>query len=163
VGKTFFEDGISKSIKHFMKERISEKGFEVEFSRNFKNQQWNKLFVNSVINPITAITRTQNGVVLSEELKGTVKEIIQECVSVACKEGYHAKMDSILDLVYSIASKTSSNTSSMLQDLLKGKRTEIDSINGYLIGLARKHSISIPVNEALYALVKSIENAESKK
>jgi 2-dehydropantoate 2-reductase len=46
----------------------------------------------------------------------------------------------------------------MLQDVLKGKKTEIDSINGYIVHLARKHSLSVPVNETLYALIKALEN-----
>jgi len=48
------------------------------------------------------------------------------------------------------------NTSSMLQDVLKGKMTEIDSINGHVIRLAKKHKITASVNETLCELVKSI-------
>jgi 2-dehydropantoate 2-reductase len=44
----------------------------------------------------------------------------------------------------------------MLQDVQKKKMTEIDSINGYIIQLARKYDIEVPVNEALYGLVKSM-------
>ena len=44
---------------------------------------------------------------------------------------------------------------SMLQDVLNNKTTEIDSINGYIIRLAQKHSIPVPVNEALYGLIKT--------
>ena len=61
-----------------------------------------------------------------------------------------------MEMVYSVAEKTSGNTSSMLQDVLKGRMTEIDSINGYIIRLAKKHKIEVPVNEALYELVKSV-------
>jgi 2-dehydropantoate 2-reductase len=43
----------------------------------------------------------------------------------------------------------------MLQDVLKGRMTEIDSINGYIVGLAKKHGLEAPVNEAMVALVKS--------
>ena len=157
-GKTVFEDGIGPEIKHFMKEMFQQKGFEIEFAKDFKNHQWNKLFVNSVINPITAMTRKHNGIVLSKSLEGSVEKIVEECVSVAAKEGCIANKDIVLDLVHSIARKTSMNTSSMLQDVLRGRMTEIDSINGYVIGLARKHGIKVPANETLYALVKSMED-----
>jgi 2-dehydropantoate 2-reductase len=156
MGKTILDGAIDPEVKQFMKERFEEKGFEIEFSADFKIHQWNKLFVNSVINPITALTGKQNGIVLSKCLEDTIERIVGECLSVAVEEGYEADKNSVLDLVYSVASKTSSNTSSMLQDLRKGKMTEIDSINGYVIGLAKKHSISVPVNETLYSLVKSI-------
>jgi len=50
------------------------------------------------------------------------------------------------------------NTSSMLSDTINRKRTEIESINGYVIRAAKKHNISVPVNETLYAMIKTIEN-----
>lgn len=161
MGKTVLEDGINPKLKRFMKERFEEKGFEIEFSRNFNTHQWNKLFVNSVINPITALTRKQNGIVLFPQLVDTVERIVEECVSVASKEGCEADKDSVLNFVYSVSSKTKMNTSSMLQDVLRGKMTEIDSINGYVVRIARKHAITVPVNEALYALIKSIENGKN--
>ncbi len=157
-GETVFEDVINPEIKHFMKERFEEKGFEILFTSDFKSYQWNKLFVNSVINPITALTRKQNGVVLSESLGNTVEKIVGECVSVANKEGCQSDKNIVLNLVYSVATRTSLNTSSMLQDLSKGKKTEIDSINGYIIKLAKKYSMAIPANETLYSLIKAIES-----
>ena len=61
-----------------------------------------------------------------------------------------------LQLSVRLRKTTRRNTSSMLQDVQKKKMTEIDSINGYIIQLARKHDIEVPVNEALYGLVKSM-------
>lgn len=158
IAKTVFEDGIGPEIKHFMGKMFEEKGFEIEFAKDFKNRQWNKLFVNSVINPITALTRRHNGIVLSNYLEGAVEKIVEECVSVAAKEGCIADKDIVLDLVHSIALKTSMNTSSMLQDVQRCRMTEIDSINGYVVSLARKHGMKVPVNDTLYALVKSMED-----
>jgi 2-dehydropantoate 2-reductase len=69
------------------------------------------------------------------------------------------EIDSVgaLDLVLSVASRTATNTSSMLQDVLKGRKTEINSINGYVVALGKKHSLDVPVNETLYSLVKVTE------
>lgn len=159
-GKTVFENGIPEEIKRFMKARFDEKGFEIEFAHDFKIQQWNKLFANAVINPITAITREKNGIVLSKHLEETVEKVIDECAAAAEKEGLDLDKSEVLKFVCSVARKTSMNTSSMLQDVLKRKKTEIDSINGYVIRLAKKHGIGVPVNETLYALVKSIEDNE---
>lgn len=156
-GKTVFEYGIPEEMKQFMKTRFEEKGFEIEFAHDFKIQQWNKLFANAVINPITAITRKENGIVLSKHLKRTVEKIVDECVDVAEKEGLHLNKKEVLKFVRSVAEKTSMNTSSMLQDVLKGNRTEIDSINGYVVRLAKKHGIRVPMNETLCALVKSLK------
>ena len=154
-GKSIFEDKIAEDKEKFIWERFSEKGFDIEFPPDFEEHQYGKLFVNSVINPITALTRQQNGIVLSSVLKNTVEGAVREAVKVAAKEGIKKDEKSVIELVYSIAEKTSGNTSSMLQDVLKGRITEIDSINGYIIALAKKHKIEVPVNEALYAMVKA--------
>lgn len=154
-GKTILEDKIGVDKKKFMRDRFFEKGFEMEFAPDFREHQYNKLFVNSVINPITALTRRENGIVLSSVLKNTVEGAIRETVNVAAKEGIIRDEKEVIEVVYSVAEKTFSNTSSMLQDVSKGRMTEIDSINGHIIRLAKKHNIEVPVNEALYGLVKS--------
>ena len=61
-----------------------------------------------------------------------------------------------LDLVFSVAEKTAANTSSMLQDVLHGRSTEIEAINGYIVRQGRNNGIAVPVNEALYSMVWSI-------
>ncbi|MDD1753923.1 MAG: hypothetical protein LUQ38_12650, partial [Methanotrichaceae archaeon] len=111
----------------------------------------------AVINPITAITREKNGIVLSIEHEYVVEKIIEECLSVAKEEGYFFSKISVLESVLSVVSKTFMNTSSMLQDVLNGKQTEIASINGYVIKLADKHAIPVPINNTLFALVKVME------
>ena len=155
MGKTILEDKIGMDKKKVMQDRFFEKGFEMQFSQDFKEQQYSKLFVNSVINPITALTRRENGIVLSPALKNTVEGAVREAVNVAAKEGIKRDETSVIEAVYSVAERTSGNTSSMLQDVLKGKKTEIDAINGYIIRLAKKHNIEAPVNEALYELTKT--------
>lgn len=154
-GKTIIEEKIDEDLKKFMVARFLEKGFEIEFAPDFEEHQYSKLFVNAVINPITALTRRQNGIVLSSFLKNTVQAAVREAVNVAAKEGMRRDEKSVMEMVCSVAEKTSGNTSSMLQDMLKGRITEIDSINGYIIRRARKHKVEVPVNEALFELVKS--------
>ncbi|MDD2755530.1 MAG: 2-dehydropantoate 2-reductase [Methanothrix sp.] len=159
-GKTIIEERMREDLKKFMAARFQEKGFEIEFAPDFKDHQYSKLFANAVINPITALTRRENGIVLSSLLKSTVQGVVREAVAVAAMEGIRREEKSVRKMVYSVAEKTSGNTSSMLQDLLKGRITEIDSINGYIIRQARKHKIEVPVNEALYELVKSATSAD---
>ncbi len=160
MGKTIFEEKMSVDKKNFLRERFLEKGFEIEFAQNFKEHQYDKLFVNVVINPITALTRRENGIVLSPALKNTVEGAIREAVNVAATEGIDKNEKSVLEVIYSVAEMTSVNTSSMLQDVLNGRITEIDSINGYIIRLAKKHKIEVPVNEAIYGLVKSVTGSK---
>ncbi|VVB69413.1 Uncharacterised protein [uncultured archaeon] len=157
--KTILEHAISESerMRDFFRRRFQEKGFEIEFAIDFKIDQWNKLIVNAVINPITAITCEKNGIILSATLQSTVESIVKECIDVARREAISLDEESALEHVRSVAFKTALNTSSMLQDRLLGRRTEIDSINGYVVHLAKKHGLTLPVNEALCALVRSME------
>lgn len=155
-GKTILQDGISEAERDFLAESFSEKGFEIEFAPDFQRQQFLKLLVNAAINPITALTRRQNGIVLQPALGGTVQAVVAEAVAVAAAEELEIPEEEALDLVFSVAEKTAANTSSMLQDVLHGKRTEIETINGYIVRQGGKHGIAVPVNEALYGVVWSI-------
>jgi 2-dehydropantoate 2-reductase len=153
VGKTVLQDDIGQEERRLLEERFSEKGFEIEFSPDFRRHQFLKLLVNAAINPITALTRRQNGVILSPALKGTVEAVVAEAAAVAAAEGLAISEEEARALVFAVAEKTAANTSSMLQDVLRGRRTEIEAINGYIVRRAEEHGIATPVNEALYGLV----------
>ncbi len=155
-GRTAIEARLDEGMQKHLRQRLAEKGFEVDFPADYAVQQWNKLFVNAVINPITALTGQENGAILSPLLQGTARQIVREAVAVAVREGISADEAGVFDLVNSVAGKTAANTSSMLQDVLKGRMTEIDSINGYVVRLAGRHGLEAPVNEAMVALVKSM-------
>ncbi len=64
---------------------------------------------------------------------------------------------SVLEFVRKVAESTAGNTSSMLQDVLRGRRTEIDAINGFVLDRAREHEMEAPGNEVLWGMVKAIE------
>lgn len=154
-GKTVIQDGMGREEMDFLTERLSEKGFEIEFSRDFSRQQYQKLLVNAAINPITALTRRQNSIILSPVLKSTVERVVAEAVAVAAADGVAIQEMEAFNLVLSVAERTAANTSSMLQDVLRGRRTEIEAINGYLVRQGKKHGIAVPANEALYGMVKA--------
>ena len=154
-GKTVIQDGMGREEMDFLTERLSEKGFEIEFSRDFSRQQYQKLLVNAAINPITALTRRQNSIILSPVLKSTVERVVAEAVAVAAADGVAIQEMEAFNLVLSVAERTAANTSSMLQDVLRGRRTEIEAINGYIVRQGKKHGIAVPANEALYGMVKA--------
>ena len=154
-GPTLLDQGLPGELESFMRSRFEARGFLIDFVPDFKRQQWNKLFINSVINPIAALARQQNKVILYPVLQSTVKRVVEEGVAVARAEELNFDPDAVLELVLSVAEKTGENSCSMLQDVLNNKTTEIDSINGYIVRLAEKHSIAVPVNEILYGLIKA--------
>ena len=116
---------------------------------------WNKLVVNCVVNPLSALFHVRNCELVSGSLKTVRHGIVRECVEVGKAEGITFPKDLEKKVDEKISSYT--NFSSMYQDVMKGKKTEIDFLNGKVVELGRKHDIPTPVNETLVCLVKFME------
>ena len=125
-------------------------------SKNIKHDVWKKVIFNCIINPLTAILRVENKNICDEKLNPLNKLIIKECLEVAEKDGISFDFDFLAALHDEF--KSSSNISSMQQDLLKGKKTEIDYLNGAVVELGRKYKIECPVNKALAEIIKLLES-----
>jgi 2-dehydropantoate 2-reductase len=120
-----------------------------------KDEMWQKLVVNCVINPINAITRAEVGAIADERLRPLKQLIVDECRRVAARDGVELAADFVdrIDRQYA----PSRNLSSMQQDLLKGRRTEIDFLNGGVVSLGAHYGIACPVNQALTMIIKAME------
>jgi 2-dehydropantoate 2-reductase len=116
---------------------------------------WRKLVLNCVINPLTALYQVRNKDVAVESLRGVINNIVNECRDVAAKEGVTIDQD-MAKKVYDMAAKYS-NMSSMCQDIIKGKKTEIDFLNGRVSELGRRYGVATPVNDTLSALIHYLE------
>ena len=68
-----------------------------------------------------------------------------------------------ITLTYDVARKTANNKNSMLQDIQKGNRTEIDFINGKIVSYAEELGVEVPVNKTLTYLIKGVEFSNQKK
>ncbi|HEY2151869.1 MAG TPA: 2-dehydropantoate 2-reductase [Vicinamibacterales bacterium] len=132
-------------------------GLEATVSPRIKDEMWRKLIVNCVINPVNAITRTEVGAIADHRLDPLKRLIVDECVSVARRDG--VEFDE--DLVDAINRRyaPSRNLSSMQQDLLQGRRTEIDFLNGAVVRLGETFGIPCPVNQALTTIIRQMESA----
>jgi 2-dehydropantoate 2-reductase len=129
---------------------------DVAWHNNIRPQLWQKLAVNCVINPLTALWNCPNG-----ELKNhpqLVATLCNEIASVIEREGLHTSADDIRCYVEQIIDSTAENISSMLQDVRGLRHTEIDYITGYLLKRARAHGINVPENARLYDMVKRKES-----
>ncbi len=121
---------------------------------------WEKIFINIGINPFGAITRLTNGELLEiEGIRNLMAEAVNEAVKVAKKKEIKLSEKDFVESMYDVARKTSENKNSMLQDVLRGKKTEIDFINGKIVKYAKELGIKVPINETLTYLVKGIEKA----
>ena len=141
-----------------IREIFNKVGLETRISRDVKALIWSKLIINVGINALTAITRLNNGKLT--ELEGTrkiLREAVTEAVKVAKRKRIKLIYDDPLAKVEAVCEATSGNVSSMLQDILRKKRTEIDFINGVIVRQGQELGIATPVNSILVDLVKTIE------
>jgi len=139
-------------------EVINISGLPAKFVENIHELIFLKLAVNAVINPITAILRVKNkAIVECSYLRKLAEGLVNEVIAVAKARGVNLHYENVIGTVLKVAEKTGENISSMLQDIMKGKRTEIDFINGAIVKLGERFNIPTPVNKCLYLLVKSIE------
>ena len=148
-----------------------------EVSDNILGISWSKLAINCSINAITAISGRTLGEVLKKKFgKEIFFSIYKETVNVANKLGiklekikidpyilysneetsFYKKCIQLL-LINQIAKNYSSIYPSMLQDIKKGKRTEIDFLNGFISSLGRDLKVATPINDEMTSLVKKIE------
>lgn len=129
----------------------------VDYKRNIEGTIWNKALINCGINPLGALTNMKNGEIVeySEEV---LTKVIEEGKKVAKVRGVKIDSDPVEE-AKEICRKTSENENSMLQDLKKGNRTEID----YLNGIIAKEDARTPYNEILFNLVRSIDNRNKNK
>jgi 2-dehydropantoate 2-reductase len=138
---------------------MREVGFDVKSSENIEGVVWTKTLVNCGINPVGALTGLSNGEVYGNKaLRGLVVRLVNEAVQVVKALGIELTTDDPVRYALGTAKATGDNINSMLQDIQAGKRTEIDSITGEVIRLAKGLGIDTPSSESVYALVKAIES-----
>ncbi len=151
--------GTLKSVANI----LTKAGFETKISRDIDSVIWGKLIINVGINALTAITKLNNGRLIEYEgSRSLLRSAVQEAVKVVKRKRVKIAYDDPIQKVESVAKATAANVSSMLQDVLNKKRTEIEFINGAIVRQGKALGIPTPVNEALTNLVKTIEESYEK-
>ncbi len=143
---------------------LTKAGFETRISKDINSIIWSKLVINVGINALTALTRLRNGMLIEHEgTRELLKKAVSEAVKVAKRKRLKLVYDDPVQKVESVCKATATNKSSMLQDVLNKKRTEIDYINGAVVRHGENLNIQTPVNEVLTRLVKTIETTYEKQ
>ena len=128
---------------------------------------WSKLVVNVGINALTAILGVPNGELLNiPTCQSVLDGAVAEAVQVANGCGIQLQLPEEIERVRAVCNSTAANISSMLQDVKRQKKTEIDQINGAVVRMAASLGMASPVNEVLTALVRGLEagyNVEGEK
>ncbi|EMA42775.1 ketopantoate reductase family protein [Halococcus saccharolyticus] len=129
-------------------------GVETTVADDMPRRLWKKLAVNAGINPTTALARVENGALADEPLHGIAGDAARETARVAREQGVDLGDDEAVAALDAVVEATAANTSSMLQDVRAGRRTEIDAINGAVVDRA---DAPVPVNRTLAGLVRAWE------
>lgn len=132
-------------------------GVPVEVSDNVAGALWAKLILNCAYNALSAITQLPYGrLVQGEGVEDVMHDAVAECLAVAQRDGVRVPGD-VWAAVETIARTMPTQTSSTAQDLARGKPSEIDHLNGYVVRRGAALGVATPVNRALHALVKLLE------
>ncbi len=117
---------------------------------------WEKAIVNAAINPVTALARCPNGQLLRrEDLRETARILGGEATCVAQGEGFPLEEDLLWRRVLAVLEATKNNRSSMLQDVERKQRTEVDAICGAVLARGRGLGLSLPVTACVTALLRA--------
>jgi 2-dehydropantoate 2-reductase len=130
---------------------------DAEAVDDVRRRLWEKLAVNAAINPVTALARVENGALMEAPLAGLARTAAVETAGVARAEGVGLPDETAADAAATVARETAQNRSSMLQDVTRRRRTEIDAINGYVVDRAAATDRAVPVNRTFAELIRGWE------
>lgn len=137
-------------------------GVSCRISDNIEGELWTKLVWNCALNAVSGLGRAKYGqIAASADAWKVVEDVVYEVLAVARAANIHPPgledPKAALAGALKIAQQMSEAISSTGQDMQRGKRTEIDSLNGYIARHGAQLGVPTPVNHALYALVKLAE------
>ncbi len=137
-------------------------GLPCEVKGDIEAVLWEKLLVNVGINPLTALLRVKNGVL--PEIPPAWELAVAaatEALAVARASGIELNVDPETRL-REVCTATAANRSSMLQDVLNGRRTEIEALNAQVVTRGKNYDIPTPVNRFLSQLIRALELVQEK-
>lgn len=132
-------------------------GVPTEISENVRGALWTKLIINCAYNAVSAIAQLPYGeAVQGDGVKDVMRDVVDECLAMAAAEGVQVPGDTH-NIVRKLVESMPGQYSSTAQDLARGKRTEIDHLNGLVVRRGEALGIATPANRVLWALVKLLE------
>jgi len=132
-------------------------GFQIDVVQEATSLIWGKLVINSAINPLSAVLRVKNGQLLDiPEANNLLGDLALETSAVAKVLDIQLPYPDPVKASRAVARRTSGNTSSMLQDVLRGAPTEIEAINGAIWKLGVENGLDTPYNALMTRLVRAM-------
>src|SRR5215475_10152923 len=135
-----------------------------KISDHLATELWTKLVWNCGLNAVSALGKATYGdIIANEDARQLVEGAVFEVIFVAEAAGVHLPLfedpKAAMAGAYRIAESMAATRSSTAQDMMRGKKTEIDSLNGFIVRKGRELGVPTPINHALFTLVKLVETA----
>lgn len=138
-------------------------GVPTELSGNVRGALWTKLVLNCAYNAVSAIAQLPYGrAVQGEGMAEVTRDVVAECLAVARAEGVELAGD-VHAVVERLPASMPTQFSSTAQDLARGKPSEIDYLNGFIVRRGEALGVATPANRVLWSLVKLLETKAAAK
>jgi 2-dehydropantoate 2-reductase len=163
-----FANHVPVALQAARTERVAElfvnAGVPCRISANIEADLWTKLIMNCAGNAVSALARSSYGRAARDaDMRELMSKVIAEATAVARGLGIQLPDTDMVGAGLKLAEVLGEATSSTAQDIARGKRTEIGSLNGYIVKRGAELGIPTPVNFTLYALVTLLEQNAVKQ
>lgn len=120
---------------------------------------WQKLAINAVINPLTALLMVKNGELTKPQYRRQIDQLVAEFCQVALTHGQQFDAHSLTQSILAVAANTAGNYSSMQQDRALQRPDELEFITGFVLNAAAKAGLTLPAHQQLYRQLRAVKPA----
>jgi 2-dehydropantoate 2-reductase len=133
-------------------------GIETRWSHQIICRLWTKVITYSVLNTLSTVFKVPNGRLLeNDECIRLVKQLLAEGEAVAKARGVETLSDDLYELFKEVVKVSSNNLSSMLQDILNDRPTEIEAQSGAIVRYAEKYGVNVPGHQMMTSIIRLFE------
>jgi len=139
-------------------------GFETTVSSEIYKNIWNKLFLNASASALTAVLQVRMGYLIENPYAWSiVRKLAEEAVSVANARGLGFDLDSVVGNIRTVLENARDGYTSIYADVRDGRKTEADTISGYVASEAKAWGIPVPTHECIISLIHAMEDKNSER
>ena len=159
-GESWFHYALPRdsSFAHELERAFADADLDVHLDADIHRRIWSKIAFNAGMNAVCALAHGAPGTVNdSPGAQDLVNEVAREVAEVAAAEGLELDIDAIIETIDFACKNHRDHKPSMHQDLLGGRRTEVDALNGAIVAAGQRLGVPTPLNQVLATLVRVAE------
>jgi len=139
-------------------------GVHTELTADLRSVLWGKLAVNAGVNAVATLAEVRNGGILeSGHLRSLMRSAVSEVVDVAAAQNIEMPAPDMPGYAEGVCQRTADNVNSMLQDVRRRRRTEVEAINGAVVEAGEEAGVATPANRVLLSLIRGVEDTYSAR